>query len=142
MRNWWNTPPSQPFNLNNIVNNKVVWGTLEFIPIGDTKYSDEETAIGYWTDGSVLYRKVFLTTTPSSTWNTVADITSLNIADVISIYGTLEVTSGKYIPIPVYHNSSEYVSAYVTANNTCLNMGMSDSLKSKSCKVILIYTKN
>ena len=34
MRNRWDAPP-QPFNLNNIVDNKVVWGTLEFEPIAE-----------------------------------------------------------------------------------------------------------
>ena len=28
-------PPSQPFNLNNVVDNKVVWGSLEFEPIAE-----------------------------------------------------------------------------------------------------------
>lgn len=51
MHNRWDDAPLQPFNLNSVVDNKVVWGTLEFIPIGDTKYSDEETAIVYWIDG-------------------------------------------------------------------------------------------
>lgn len=51
MHNRWDAAQLQPFNLNSVVDNKVVWGTLEFIPIGYTKYSYEETSIVYWIDG-------------------------------------------------------------------------------------------
>lgn len=46
MCNRWNAPP-QPFNKDNVVNGKIVWGTLEFIPksIATTLW---EGSVGQW----------------------------------------------------------------------------------------------
>lgn len=139
-------PPSQPFNLNNVVDNKVVWGTLEFIPIGDTKYSDEETAVGYWTDGSVLYRKVFqITNITNDNYNRhVVNNTGIDKNKVKKLYGVVYTDSGRTCtPISVFNQvNSASVGVYLSDNdnlgNSSLYIAFGSQYVGTTSKIIVI----
>ena len=54
-------------------------------------YSEDEQVVGTWIDGSTLYEKTYSITAPSSNTTTnLVDISSLSIADVISVEGYLK----------------------------------------------------
>lgn len=145
MCNRWDAPPSQPFNLNNVVDNKIVWGTLEFIPIGDTKYSDEETAIGYWSDGSVLYRKIFQITNITLDANNrhVVNNTGIDKNKVKNLYGVTYTDSGRTcIPVSVFNGNTVFSGVYLWDDNNIGNSSLYISLGSQyvgtTSKIIVI----
>jgi len=104
-------------------------------------YSTNEINTGKkWINGETIYRKVILTTSPSST-NTWANVGSVsNLSTLISINGTLYGTSdGRILPINDPEPSYEIVTTVINGN---VQMKTSSTLfTSKPCHIILEYTK-
>lgn len=53
-------------------------------------YSEDEQVVGTWIDGSTVYEKTFIfsgITIPKETWTTVANVSTLNIDRLVSVFG-------------------------------------------------------
>ena len=53
-------------------------------------YSTDEQIVGTWIDGSTVYEKTFIfseISIPKETWTTVADVSTLNIDRLVSVFG-------------------------------------------------------
>ncbi len=53
-------------------------------------YSEDEHIVGTWVDGSTVYEKTYIfssITIPKETWTTVADVSTLNIDRLVSVFG-------------------------------------------------------
>lgn len=53
-------------------------------------YSETEQVVGTWVDGSTVYEKTFIFSEiaiPKETWTTVADVSTLNIGRLVSVFG-------------------------------------------------------
>jgi len=126
-------------------------GNSDISSNGET-YSTEEIKIGTWIDGKPIYRKVFETTTPAVTPNGLSpfiDISSLNIKNVINLYGFVNVKDdaaniNMYLPINStstddINNNLVYVASYVNMHSHSIYF-FSDFVNAPTV-VILEYTK-
>lgn len=107
-------------------------------------YSTIETKIGTWVDGKPLYRRVFDNlTTPSNeaTWTTLLTENSVYIDKIIDIKGYIDDGSNYYNTLN-FGEGNYYVhtNAYRGNNNLLIRM-IQKGWSSKSCYVILEYTK-
>lgn len=103
------------------------------------EYTDEEQIVGKWIDGKPIYRKVVQYTTASESGTSDrADISTLNIKDVVKFESLIKVSASIY-PIPYYVTTSSYVYARITGTKIIVNQ---QGHNSKSITSIIEYTKN
>lgn len=99
-------------------------------------YSTEETRIGTWIDGKPLYRKTYVTRTPSSRTGTVATLDE-NV-NVLNIFGCLKKSNTSYRDfILVGGNPAGDVTMY--ANTTVDNNVVTFDCNIDSYRNILMY---
>lgn len=71
------------------------------ISIGsDTDYSTDEKIVGTWIDGKPIYQKTFISTLQNTAGETIIDMSSLNIDDIVSFIG-IHASSEYWGIIPV-----------------------------------------
>lgn len=83
----------------------------------NSTYSTEELMIGYWTNGKPLYRTVFPLTTITNTNTTLVDTSSMNIRQVVKVYGMLNTDNSQHFPMPLGDSASNYSVIYATADS-------------------------
>lgn len=108
------------------------------------KYSTSETKIGTWINGKPLYRKVIVSTVPSSTgWSdTWYNISSLNIDTCVNIGGFFSGSDGRKMTLQWPDVSTGYpMVVTIKGNYLSIGIGPSVSWKNTSITVILEYTK-
>ena len=108
----------------------------EYMPI----YSLEEKIVGTWINGLPIYRKVIVTTTPSTanSWVDVA-IGVDNIKEFISYSARLEISGLTYFA-DIFEDSTHKFMAVAKSNAIAMMIGTSNWC-SKPVTLILEYTK-
>ena len=116
-------------------------------------YSTEETRIGTWIDGKPLYRRVFDTTTPSSTSAWIRIIPPIDDAFVVRMEAYLLPLNGEgfdtpqshglLIPLPYPGDSLALIqyNASPSGGTTGVTMTVASNRTNKRILVILEYTK-
>jgi hypothetical protein len=109
------------------------------------EYSTDEKVIGTWINGKPLYRKVIVSTTPSSTgWSdTWYNISSLNIETCVNIGGFFSGSDGRKMTLQWADATAGYQTV-VSIKGNYLSCGLGSSVsgwKNTSITVILEYTK-
>lgn len=111
-----------------------------------TKYSEDETICGFWIDGKPIYRKVFVTTTPSkvNSVSIVATYSDISVDKVIKLNGVTEHTANEqeiFSEIERY-NGDSYLHIYVDNTNKRIIMSTSEQTWTNiTCYIIFEYTK-
>lgn len=109
-------------------------------------YSTEETVVGKWIDGKILYRKIIETTAPETT----ADGTYVtgyykfaeNVENAILEYGFLETSDGIINPLPYITNDGCTIKLYFNANNKAIRLTNSiKNFNGLSITISVLYTK-
>lgn len=103
-------------------------------------YSENETKIGKWIDGSDIYRKVIINTTKEASYSIEHH---LNIKNLIDLKGCLKQAGDTMLPFgffTLYNGNEMYVSAAVTPTN--INVRTSEEYKDSTKIIILEYLKN
>lgn len=105
-------------------------------------YSTEERRIGEWIDGSNVYKKTFITKTPSSNGGIIEDITNLNIKEVVNSYG--KVHRGDIMaPINYAASSGDMFSIYFDSDYKTMKFwAQSNSYYNKDAIITIEYIKN
>ena len=101
-------------------------------------YSTNEIVIGKWIDNKPVYRKVFVTRTPSSTlWTSVA--TASNVETMVDLRGTFYGNDGRQMS--VNHPEKDY-QVSTTYLNDRIEMKVEDpTWYNLNCFIIFEYTK-
>lgn len=113
-------------------------------------YSSNEVEIGTWIDGKPIYRKVFQGITPTQTTNGIAlaNLSNLNIDDIIHMYGRVKSSNGDYLNlVPHSYSYKGAVAAELPLWYSYTDKNLYYSLvgtdyASGSLYVIVEYTKN
>ena len=115
---------------------------IDYIPNDQGRYSTNEIVVGMWIDGKPIYRKVI---EKSSNFTSDTSVGSIpNISTIIDIYGSVERTNGRVIPV-INANSSDIefqTSIYVTDKTTgSVNFVYGTGVSPSKLELILEYTK-
>lgn len=111
-------------------------------PKANEIYSEEETVIGQWIDGSPLYRRVIKTTSPDVV-NSTTDIADIpESADVKSISGMIVtgVNGGVTRPVNFWLNNT-YIATYATPGKITMETSNGGWLD-KPVTIVVEYTKS
>ena len=116
----------------------------EHASVANNVYSLEETVVGTWIDGKPLYKKTFVTTTPSSTTETtVVDLTDFG-HDMIFVKESFvcsALTSGTVTPMPIYIASSVYAFTRIWQGNGISCKVSHTDFRSLPLYITVYYTK-
>lgn len=113
-------------------------------------YSTEETVVGTWIDGKPLYRKVFITTTPTVSTGGKAvsrsmDCSALNVDEPCTLYaGFVHSDDSSYTSLPVFttgSNARTLKAYYSTATHKISVTHDSPSWSEYPITIIFEYTK-
>lgn len=102
------------------------------------EYSTTETPIGVWTNGKIIYRRVFSATTGSSAVTAWTNLVNCpNVDEIINLYGCVYHNAEKQ-PIPRYEDGNYYLILLYTGNfiQYRVNGFLNDPLK-----LVIEYTK-
>ena len=104
-------------------------------------YSSTETKIGYWIDGSPLYRKYVTFTTPSGETDYYVQHGITGVKNYIRIWGGL--TGTDLTPIPFFFKSggSDYYLSIRASGSSIIYKGTS-AYGNKEAFLVIEYTKN
>ena len=108
---------------------------------GKNDYSTNEIVVGKWIDGKPIYRKVLNLTSPSvlNTNVNIANLTSLNIENLIKLEGFLIGGDGRYLnintPEPDYTITTTFINDTIEMKIEAVNW------QQKNCVIIIEYTK-
>lgn len=115
---------------------------------GNEVYSTEETKIGTWIDGKPLYRRCFITTSPSEHGSPSKEVVHIEIpvSIMVHIYGSVQTKSKQMCPVPYYISESDYVYiAYNPPSHTTypnsLRVNCGYNTTSTTLIIVLEYTK-
>lgn len=103
-------------------------------------YSNNETPIGIWIDGSTIYRKVYNFISSDSGTDLVLDASSLNIKQIINLNG-FNLTSGIPLNFNIDYGTVSYFSGTRYFNNSIYIMN-STVYGNGNCYLIIEYLKN
>lgn len=81
----------------------------------NNSYLLNEVKIGSWIDGKPLYRRVWNLSSITSSNSNLVDISSMNIREVIKVYGMLNTNNSQHFPMPLTDSSSNYSVVFATA---------------------------
>lgn len=105
----------------------------------NSTYSTSEIQIGTWVDGKPLYRQVFNITNPSSSNTDYVSVSSLNISNLVHLYGFYKNSTGTF-GIPFHDSDTNYSVLFVSSgNNIRGRFGTPSNIT--EAKVVLEYTK-
>ena len=115
------------------INGQTIFGNVALGQEGSNMhdYSTDEQIVGTWIDGKPVYEKTYkttLTNVPKESPQNIADLSSLNIEEVISIEGscsysappqaTLYVNLGSYFYFYAYPNDFlQFVQTFTTSTS-------------------------
>lgn len=105
-------------------------------------FTDEIDTGMKWVDGKPIYRKVFQI--PETTSPYTSSISSLNIENLVNIYGSLQTGTGSEndrIPLSTWFSASYNVATTVKVGTGTLNVAWNGWSKLYSGIVVLEYTK-
>lgn len=111
-----------------------------------SKYRQDETICGVWIDGKPIYRKVFVTTTPSevNSVSEVATYSDISVDKVIKLNGVTEHTANEQEIFSEIerHNGTSYLHIYADNTNKRIIMSTSEQTWTNiTCYIIFEYTK-
>jgi hypothetical protein len=100
-----------------ILNGQTIFGNVALGQGGSNMhdYSTDEQIVGTWIDGKPVYEKTYKTTftnIPQETPQNIADLSSLNIEEIISIEGSCSYSAPPQAPLYVNLGSFFYFYAY------------------------------
>ena len=100
-----------------ILNGQTIFGNVHLGEGGSNmhEYSTDEQIVGTWIDGRSVYEKTYkttLTNVPQETPQNIADLSSLNIEEIISIEGSCSYSAPPQSPLYVNLGSYFYFYAY------------------------------
>lgn len=133
---WENgTTPINADNLNKIENE------LESLDTSNT-YSTTETAVGTWTDGKTIYRKVITRTTalPSGSTNIAHGITNLNM--ITNFRANYYTATGSVRSDQYTNNNYNVFVNNIGDTNVTINVGTGYNNSFTKTIIVLEYTKS
>ena len=98
-------------------------------------YSTNETVIGKWIDGKLLYRKVITTN------STQMDVSSFNIENVSDVRYFVKTTGNYIFPGAYGYASNNMIALYFVNGYSQIQMAFARPDKFVSVTIILEYTK-
>lgn len=119
----------------------VTGGANDFCSIFEI-YSTEETVVGVWTNGKLVYQKTMFTKTPkvSNTWTAALSLSDLGIDEIVDIRGSVIYSNGSTMNIP-YASTPTFLAA-IAADPNVVSLWVTDSdLHDLDARVTLRYTK-
>ena len=121
---------------NSVVNFNYLYNELQTVD-GKNNYIGEEQEVGTWTDGKIIYRRVFSGTTGTNvTIGTIDDYET-----IIKCEGALKDTSNIYRKFDSSIDSTS-VTTYVDDSNNVVVSTNNNDYKNLPCFVIIEYTKS
>ena len=124
---------------NAITSTKIDWSTFD-TPKTSGVYATTEKAIGTWTDGKTIYRKVW---TNLNVWGgTGQDLAyQTGVAKLVKLYGVMR-RNGSACAVPFYFGASNYAVLNYSTENGAIYLDATASDTGNKIDVILEYTKS
>lgn len=106
------------------------------------KYSTTEEAIGIWTNGKTIYRKVIYFTMGASEKSKAISTGISNMDWLVAAYGSGLYSGNIFLPIgSTFYNEGGWNSFHVTGHGTTIQLQQSANYPMTTGYIILEYTK-